>query len=85
MAPLAHIIKGFDVNSYIDFGSVKGDTTSLEDRRKVPINSLVNSDYVFGESPRKSNNQNSILGTDFNNNIDNVIKKAIKKFDNAGK
>jgi hypothetical protein len=37
-------MKGFDVDSYIDFGSGKGDTTSLEDRRKVPINSLVNSD-----------------------------------------
>jgi len=44
MAPLAHLIKGFDVNLYIDFGSGKGDKTDLEDRRKVPINSLVNSD-----------------------------------------
>ena len=41
MAPLAHIIKGFDVNSYIDFGSVKGDTTDLEDRRSVPVTTTV--------------------------------------------
>ena len=41
MAPLAHLLKGFDVNSYIDFGSGKGDTTNLEDRRSVPVTTKI--------------------------------------------
>ncbi|WP_201597856.1 hypothetical protein [Psychrobacter vallis] len=78
--------KDFDVDPYIDFGSGKGDRTSLEDRKNVPINSLMNSDYIFGELPRKNDSHDSILGKGFNDKkIDKITHKATESFNNSSK
>ena len=91
MAPLAHLLKGFDVNPYIDFGSGKGDKTDLEDRRsvKVPLTITVlgitipldSAQRFFEKLPRTGTNDNSIMGNAFHDQKEKQISdKVLKKF-----
>lgn len=66
---------------YIDFGSGKGDITTLENRRSVPIKSVFPSEVLFGELPPVVGMKGSIA----NNEAQKRINKALDSFEKEKK
>ncbi|UNU73956.1 hypothetical protein LU293_03405 [Moraxella nasovis] len=75
--------KDYDVDPYIDFGSGKGDITSLESRRNVPIRQIgsMPSKVIFGELPPILEVKGSIA----NNATQNIVDKALDSFEKEKK
>ena len=73
--------KDYDVDPYIDFGSGKGDITTLENRRSVPIKSVFPSEVLFGELPPVVGMKGSIA----NNEAQKRINKALDSFEKEKK
>ncbi|MBP2281645.1 hypothetical protein H4W00_002458 [Psychrobacter sp. PL19] len=79
---LSHLT--YDVSPYIDFGNVKGDKTSLIDRRKVPTPYNIETGTILGNLPNVNKNSNSILGQKYYEKIINdKINNATKAFEQA--
>ena len=73
--------KDYDVDPYIDFGSGKGDKTSLNDRRNVPIADVFPTEVIFGELPPVVGMEGSIA----NDTIQKYINEALRDFEKEKK